>query len=133
MLKVTIIVVKKRTSRPNRNIKSANFSKRSFRSLFFLIERKERMELVMNKIIARAVVSSINVLSCIFDTLMEVSTIKHSPSKVADVFSMCGDLFSSICLDYSCSSSFIFLVIRYTLRFFKGFSSLPNKTPHGFN
>ena len=96
MLKVTIIVVKKRTNRPNRKIKSADLSNLLFKSLFFLMERKDRMELVMNKIMASAVVSSINVLSCIFDTLMEVSTIKQSPSKVADVFRIWGDLFCSI-------------------------------------
>jgi hypothetical protein len=60
------------------------------------MDRKDRIQAVINRIIARAVVSSMIVLSLIFATLREVSTIKQRPSKVAEVLSICGVLFSGI-------------------------------------
>ena len=81
---------------PDKNIKSAMLSNRWFMCFSLFIEIKDKMQLAMNKIMARAVVSSIRVLSCILDTLMEVSTTKHKPSRVAEVLSMWGDLFSAM-------------------------------------
>ena len=60
------------------------------------MERNDRMQAVINNIIASAVVSSMIVLSLILATLREVNTIKHKPSKVAEVLRICGVLFSGI-------------------------------------
>jgi hypothetical protein len=97
MLKVTIIVVKKRTMSPDKNKTSASFSNRLLvDSASFLMARKEKIQLLINSTMATAVVSSIILTSPILDTLMEVSTIKQRPSRLAEVLSMCGDLLSAI-------------------------------------
>lgn len=48
----------------------------------------------MSKMAAMPVQSSIIVALLNFATLIEVSTIRQNPSKLADVLSMCGDLLS---------------------------------------
>jgi len=61
-----------------------------------LMDKKERMQLAMNKMMATVVNSSMIVLPEMFNSLSEVSTTKQSPSKLEEAFNMCGDLsFSS--------------------------------------
>ena len=76
----------------------------SSRPLFFMvpfIDKKERIQLAINKKIAAVVNSSIIVLPEILNNLSEVSTTKQSPSKLEEAFKMCGDLSLSIWLFYA--------------------------------
>lgn len=67
-----------------------------------LIDKKERKLLTINISMAIAVNSSIRVASALLLSLRDVNTIKHKPSNVADVLSMCGDLSlrSSISIEF---------------------------------
>ncbi|KQS40560.1 hypothetical protein ASG14_18885 [Pedobacter sp. Leaf194] len=90
------IVATKRTTKPDRNTKSATCSSflLSWRSL--RMEIKDRMQLVIKNITAATANSSIKEPSVRFSFLSEVSTIKQIPNKLADVLRICGDLFSGI-------------------------------------
>ena len=93
-LNVINIVVPKRQSKPTRKHISATFSKRSLILLFLLrIAKKERILLIMNKIIAAVVNSSTMVSDWSFNKRSDVRTIKQIPSKLDDVLRICGDVF----------------------------------------
>ncbi len=66
-------------------------------SLVVRIDKKEKKQLVINKIHAMPVISSIFETSLSFAIFSEVKTIKQKPSKLDDVFKMCCDLF---CISY---------------------------------
>lgn len=93
------MVVINRKSRPARKTKSAIRSYLLPITILLLMEIKESKLLTMNITMASVVSSSIIVRCVNFITLREVSTTKHIPSSVADVFSMCGDwsLLPGIC------------------------------------
>lgn len=71
---------------------SATFSNRLLIEFLLLIEMNERTQLVINIKIANAVSSSMKVEPFIERILRDVSTIKQSPKRFAEVFKMCGDL-----------------------------------------
>ena len=52
------------------------------------MKRKDKMLLLINKIVATEVHSSINVVSLNFKTFKEVNAKKQIPSKLAEVFKM---------------------------------------------
>lgn len=67
-----------------------------FELVLFLIAKNDNKQLIIKITIAKAAPSSINVDSCNLATLTEVKTIKQKPNKLAEVFKICGDLFSFI-------------------------------------
>lgn len=77
--------------RPPRKKISATFSSFSPLPAYFLIERNDRIQLIMNITIAIVASSSTNVAALISSALIEVSTTKQSPSRVADVFNICAE------------------------------------------
>lgn len=82
----------KSDERPIKNRTSAYFSYRIPNSLLLRMAKKDKMQLNINEKIANAVNSSINVALFISRMFLEVKTIKHKPSKLADVFKMCWEL-----------------------------------------
>jgi hypothetical protein len=92
MSKVKSIVVTNRKNRPIKNIISAKFSNLMLPLTLRLIEINDKTQLVKNINIAHAVSSSITLAPLRSRMLLEVKTIKQSPKRFADVFSMCGDL-----------------------------------------
>lgn len=74
------------SAKPARKKISATFSS----LLLFLIEplmdKKERIQLAMNRMMANVVSSSMIVLPLMFRSLSEVSTTKQSPSRLDDAF-----------------------------------------------
>lgn len=67
-----------------------------FELVLFLIAKNDNKQLIIKITIAKAAPSSIKVDSCNLATLTEVKTIKQKPNKLAEVFKICGDLFSFI-------------------------------------
>ena len=57
-----------------------------------LIDKKERIQLDINNIIAAVVNSSIKDFLEIFKIFKEVNTTKQIPSKLDEAFKICGDL-----------------------------------------
>ena len=55
------------------------------------IDKKENIQLAINKMMAIMVISSIIVFSDLSSSFKEVNTIKHMPSKLEDAFKICGD------------------------------------------
>jgi hypothetical protein len=89
-------VVINNNDNPARKKTSAIFSNLPLFLIEPLIDKKERMQLAMNRIMAPVVNSSIIVLPDMFRSFREVSTTKQSPNKLDDAFNICGDLsFSS--------------------------------------
>ena len=89
-------VVTNNSDNPARKNISATFSSLLLFLIDPLMDKKERIQLVIKKIMASVVNSSISVLPAMFNNLSEVSTTKQSPSKLEDAFKICGDLsFSS--------------------------------------
>ena len=88
-LNVTIIMVIKRQINPVKKIISATFSYWILFSDLLRIERKDKILLLINRIVAIEVHSSINVVPLNFKTFKEVSTRKQIPNKFAEVFKMC--------------------------------------------
>jgi hypothetical protein len=72
--------------------------------IFPLIDKKERMQLAIKRIMAIVVNSSIIVFCAMLSSFKEVNTTKQSPSKLEDAFNICGDL--------SFSSSIFYLKIK---------------------
>jgi len=95
-LKAINNVATDKTTSPDKKIISAIFSNRLLTVLSLLIEMKERIQLVMKITTARTANSSIKEPFARFNFFKEVKTIKHIPSKLADVLKICGDLFSDI-------------------------------------
>jgi len=91
-LNVTIIIVIKRQINPVKKIISATFSKWIPFTDLLRIERKDKILLLINRTVAIDVHSSINVVPLNFKTFKEVNTRKQIPSKLAEVFKMCGAL-----------------------------------------
>ena len=58
----------------------------------FLSDRKEKILLHINSMVATEVHSSITVVPFNFNTFNEVKTRKQMPGKLADAFKMCGAL-----------------------------------------
>ncbi len=59
------------------------------------MDKKERMQLAINSMLATPVASSILVEALNFEIFIEVSTTRQNPSKLAEVFRICGDFVSS--------------------------------------
>lgn len=92
MLKEKSKVVINNNASPARKKTSAILSSLPLFLIEPLMDKKERMQLAIKSMIAPVVSSSMMVLPAIFNNLSEVSTTKHSPSKLEDAFKMCGDL-----------------------------------------
>jgi len=86
------VIVTKRRDNPPRKVMSATLSSLLWGSSFPFIERKERMQLVMNSREDRMVISSMIDLSLVFNKRNEVSMIRQIPSRLDDVFRICGVL-----------------------------------------
>ena len=56
------------------------------------MDKNERIQLIINKIVATIVNSSINVVCEKFKTLRDVKTTKQSPKRFEEALSICGDL-----------------------------------------
>ena len=90
-------VVINKSDNPARKKKSAIFSSLPLFLIEPLIDKKERIQLAINKMMANVVNSSMIVLPDMFNSLRDVSTTKQSPSKFEEAFNICGDLlFSSL-------------------------------------
>ena len=87
------IVVPNRQNKPTRKLISAIFSSLSPALVLLRRAKKERILLIINKIIAAVVNSSITVSAWSFNNLSEVNTIKQIPSRLDDVLRMCGEVF----------------------------------------
>jgi len=82
------MMVIKRQINPVKKTRSAIFSYLILFNEVLLIERKDKTLLLINKMVATEVHSSINVVSLNFKTFKEVNTKKQIPSKLAEVFKM---------------------------------------------
>jgi len=85
------IVVKKSNDRPPRKMTSAIRSKKMLLLLMPRIDKKENMQLAINRIMATTVISSMMDVSDLLSTFREVSTIKQIPTKLDEAFKICGD------------------------------------------
>jgi hypothetical protein len=77
---------------PAIKLPSAIFSYRMLLGELLLIDRNESRQLVMKRMIAIVVISSMIVVLDTFNTFKEVSTIKQMPNKFDDAFKICGAL-----------------------------------------
>lgn len=78
--------------KPVKNIISAIFSYLFALLVVLLIDKNENKLLLINIMVAKEVHSSISVVSPNLKTFIDVSTKKQIPSKLAEVFKMCGDI-----------------------------------------
>ena len=78
--------------RPVKKIISATFSYLADFSETLRMDRKDKILLIINRIVATEVHSSMNVVPLNFNTFIDVNTRKQIPSKLADVFKICGAL-----------------------------------------
>ena len=85
-------VVTNNKDNPARKKISAIFSSLPLFLMEPLIDKKERMQLAINNMMATVVNSSIIVLPDMFNNFKDVSTTKQSPNKLEDAFKICGDL-----------------------------------------
>jgi len=85
------IVVKKSNDRPPRKMISAMPSKKMLLLLMPRIDKKEKMQLAINRMMATTVISSMMDVSDLLSTFNEVSTIKQIPTKLDEAFKICGD------------------------------------------
>jgi hypothetical protein len=67
----------------------SNFSE--WVSLLDRIERKERIQLIISSMAASPVISSIKVAAANFEILIDVNTTKQNPSRLEELFKICGD------------------------------------------
>jgi len=95
-------MVTKRQINPVKKIISATFSYLLLFSDLLRIERNDKILLVMKRMVATEVHSSINVVPLNFRTFNEVSTRKQIPSKFAEVFKMCGALLLFSGIPFNC-------------------------------
>ena len=72
--------------RPARKIISAILSYNSLFPILSRIERKERIQLAINNMMDKSVISSIIVFAEIFKIFNEVSTMKQIPRRLEDAF-----------------------------------------------
>lgn len=86
MLNENSRVVMNNNDNPARKKISAIFSSLPLFLIEPLIDKKERIQAAMNSMMAMVVSSSMMVLPAIFNNFSEVSTTKHSPSKLEDAF-----------------------------------------------
>ena len=73
---------------PGKKTRSVIFSYLILFPEVLLMDRKDKMLLLINKIVTTEVYSSINVGSLNFKTFKEVNAKKQIPSKLAEVFKM---------------------------------------------
>jgi hypothetical protein len=88
------MVVINKTINPKRNKISASLSIFVARAVVLRMARKDNKQLLIKMIIAKAAPSSIKDDSSSFEILTDVKTMKQNPNKLAEVFKICGDLFS---------------------------------------
>ena len=81
-------VVINNSDNPARKKISATFSSLPLFLIEPLIDKKDRIQLAINSMMAAVVNSSIIVLPEILSSLSDVSTTKQSPSKFEDAFNM---------------------------------------------
>jgi hypothetical protein len=87
------MIVMDRQSRASKNTMSAIYSSLSALTWFLArMDRKDRTQLVMSRILAMPVISSMLEEALNFDILMEVSTMRQKPSRLAEVLRIWGDL-----------------------------------------
>lgn len=86
------MMVMNRQLNPDKKIISAAFSYLDDLTETLLIDRKDKILLIINRIVATEVHSSINVVPLNFNTFIEVNTRKQMPSKLAEVFKIWGAL-----------------------------------------
>lgn len=79
------------------------------------IDKKERIQLTINKIAAIPVNSSIMVTSLNLYILREVRTTRQNPNKLEDVFKICDDLLFAINFKLCCSISFLICLFDVAL------------------
>jgi hypothetical protein len=91
-LKAISIVVINRTMRPEKKQRSANRSSFAPRAVLLRMARKDNKQLLMKITMAKAAPSSINDDSVSAEILTDVNTIKQNPSRLAEVFKICGEL-----------------------------------------
>jgi len=85
-------VVTNNNDNPTRKNISAIFSSLPLFLMVPLMDKKERIQLAINSMMAPVVNSSIIVLPAMFNNLRDVNTTKQSPNKLEDAFKICGDL-----------------------------------------
>lgn len=103
------MVVRNNVTSPQRNKTSANFSNFCpLCSIWLLMARKEKRQLLMKQTIAKVAPSSMYDASLILVILLDVSTTKQKPSKLAEVPRICVDLlwFIEYFLVYNSASLF---------------------------
>ena len=101
MLNEKSSVVINSNDNPARKNISATFSSMPLFLIEPRMDKKERIQLAINSMMATVVNSSIIVLPAMFNNLSDVSTTKHNPNKLEDAFKICGDLsFSSFINSY---------------------------------
>ncbi len=91
-LNVTIKMVINRQLNPVKKIISAAFSYLDDFAVTLRIDRKDKILLHIKSMVATEVHSSMNVVPLNFNTFKDVNTRKQMPSKLADVFKICGAL-----------------------------------------
>ncbi len=92
-------VVTNNNDNPARKNISARFSSLPLFLIEPLIDKKDRIQLAINSMIATVVNSSIIVLPEILRSLSDVSTTKQRPNRLEDAFKICGDLSLSSFID----------------------------------
>lgn len=85
-------VVTNNSVNPAKKNISATFSSLPLFLIEPLMDKKERIQLAINIMIAKVVSSSMSVLPAMFNNLSDVSTTKQSPNKLEEAFRICGDL-----------------------------------------
>lgn len=101
-------MVTKRQISPDRKIISAMLSYLADFSEVLRIERNDKILLLIKRIVATEVHSSIKVVPFNFNTFKEVSTKKQIPSKLAEVFKMCGALLLLSAMEFYCKVKLVF-------------------------
>lgn len=85
------MVVKKSKDNPPRKITSATCSKKALLRSLPRRDKKENIQLAINKMMATTVISSIIVFSDLSSNFKDVKTIKQIPSKLEDAFKIWED------------------------------------------
>ena len=109
-LKLIIITVVKSAVSPIKKIISAIRSYSKLFSFNVLMEKKEKIQLAIKKMVAIAAMSSIIVVADNFRIFREVITIKQIPKRLLAAFKTCGDV---------CFCSFMIFLLCYNCDFFK--------------
>jgi hypothetical protein len=94
-LKASRIAVANTRNKPRIKVYSAIVSKTTPCSLVLLMERKEKIQLIIKARKENIVILSISVFSLRFRILIEVRTTKQNPTRLEDAARICGDFLYS--------------------------------------